>query len=219
MKKIKPYSILFSIIIGVFIQSNSIIAQVDSSTSGKEYFSLEEALKQAGKVKRLNLSNQQIQIPDTVWSKFTNLEYLSLKNDHLKKIPVGICNLKNLKVLDLSGNDFNVLPSSFSKLKNLQELYLNEDKFFRIEKSIPILRELPNLRTLHLENDNLMFLPKNLFTLNQIESLYLNNNQFKQFPTELRKFKKLKFVDLHSNKLKIPMTDIQMQNYGIKIRF
>lgn len=97
MKKIKPYSILFSIIIGVFIQSNSIIAQVDSSTSGKEYFSLEEALKQAGKVKRLNLSNQQIQIPDTVWSKFTNLEYLSLKNDHLKKIPVGICNLKILR--------------------------------------------------------------------------------------------------------------------------
>jgi Leucine-rich repeat (LRR) protein len=45
------------------------------------------------------------------WSKFINLEYLSLKNDHLKEIPSGITKNKTLKSIDLSGNDFAILPS------------------------------------------------------------------------------------------------------------
>ena len=138
-------------------QSNS-----DSLRVETEFNSLDEALKNPSKVYRLNLSNQKNTLSDSLWARFTNLEYLSLKNDHLKRIPAGIGLLKNLKVLDLSGNDFEILPLSFGKLKNLQELYLNDDKNFQFNKSIQILSKLPNLKSLHVDNDNLKKIPQNI---------------------------------------------------------
>jgi Leucine-rich repeat (LRR) protein len=60
----------------------------------------------------LNLSNQNIKLDGVDWSKFINLEYLSLKNDHLKEIQ-WYYKIKTLKSIDLSGNDFAILPSDF----------------------------------------------------------------------------------------------------------
>ena len=128
-------------------------------------------MKNPTKVYRLTLTNPPSQIPNSVWTKFTNLEYLSFKNDHLKKIPVGVGLLKNLKVLDLSGNDFKTLPSSFGKLRNLQELYLNDDRNFQLNKNIAILSKLRNLKSLHLENDNLRALPLNIKRLGHLEKI------------------------------------------------
>jgi len=144
---------------------------------------------------------------------------LSFKNDHLKEIPVEIGYLKNLKVLDLSGNDFKVLPSSFRNLTNLQELFLNDDKYFNLEKNIPILSTLPILKSLHIENDGLKSLPKNIYKISHLESLYLNNNQFKHLPNELLRFKSLQYVDFHDNRLKLPTQNLYNQNFGFKIGF
>lgn len=160
----KP-SVFFLLIFTLFV--NDVTAQIrDSTELNKEFSSLEKALKNPKKVYRLNLSEQKLELPDTVWSKFSNLQYLSLKNDHLEQIPLGITYLKNLKVLDLSGNDFQMLPSSFSNLTNLQELYLNDEKKFRFDKNISILSTLPNLKSLHIENDGLNSLPSNIVELN-----------------------------------------------------
>jgi len=199
----------------------SVIAQTstDSTLLNKEFLSIDEALKNPENVFRLNLSNQNIQFSDSIWSKFTNLQYLSLKNDHLKKIPEGIGNLKNLKVLDLSGNDFKVLPTTFIGLLNLQELYLNDEKYFQFDKNIPILSKLPNLKSLHLENDGLKKLPKNISQLKNLESLYINNNQFKQIPLEIKGLENLKFLDIHNNKFKLPNQFNQDSGFGPKIRF
>jgi Leucine-rich repeat (LRR) protein len=192
---------------------------LDSSQLNKEFFSLDEALKNPINVYRLDLSNQNIDFSDTMWSIFTNLQYLSLKNDHLKEIPSGSGYLKSLTVLDLSGNDFTVLPSTFVNLVNLKELYINDDKYFQFDKNIPILMNLPNLISLHVENDGLTSLPKDVFRLSHLESLYLNNNQFKNIPIELKELKTLKYLDLHDNKFKLPTLDIQDPKYNFKIGF
>ena len=124
-------SILFLLVLA--IQFNSVKAQskLDSAQTNKVFLNLEEALLNPENVYRLNLNNQKIPTSDTIWSKFSNLQYLSLRNDQLKQIPSGIGNLKNLKILDLSGNDFKTLPSTFRNLLNLQELYLNDGKYFQ----------------------------------------------------------------------------------------
>jgi len=213
------YSSLF-LLVFIFLSKNSEAqSNLDSIQVKKEYSSLEEALKNPKNVYRLDLSNQNLELSDSIWSSFTNLQYLSLKNDHLKQIPKGIGYLKNLQVLDLSGNDFKTLPSTFSNLTNLQELFLNDDKYFNFKKSIPILSALPNLKSLHIENDGLKSLPKSMYKLSRLESLYLNDNQFKRIPIELKGLKNLQFLDFHNNKFRIPAQDMQNKNYGFKIRF
>lgn len=191
----------------------------DTLNNVNEYISLEEALKNPEKVYRLNLSNQNVSIPKEVWSKFTNLEYLSLKNDHLKKLPIEIGLLKKLKTLDLSGNDFKMLPKSFSNLINLEELLLNDEKSFDLDKNIKTLKPLANLKVLHLENDSLSKLPKNFIELNQLESIYLNNNNFNAVPTEIKRLNHLKYLDLHNNKLKLEDRNTINEGFGIKIDF
>ncbi len=199
----------------------TITAQIESDSlqTFKEYNSIEEALENPEKVYRLNLSNQDITIPNETWLKFKNLEYLSLKNDHLKEIPKAIGLLENLKILDLSGNDFNVLPKTFSRLQNLQELFLNDETNFSLDQNINILKPLANLRILHLENDALVTLPKNFRQLNQLELLYLNNNNLGEIPFEIYGLKKLKYLDIHNNKLNLPSQYLQDPIIGLKIKF
>lgn len=192
---------------------------MDSVQLNKEYLSMEEALKEPSLVYRLNLSNQSIQFPDSVWSKFINLQYLSLKNDQIAQLPAAIGNITSLKVLDLSGNDFKLLPSSFINLVNLEELLLNDERFFNLEENIPLLSKLPRLKILHVENDGLETLPKNISSLIHLESLYLNNNRFRQVPLELNGMKNLRFVDFHDNKYMLPPPGTFIQDHGIKIRF
>jgi Leucine-rich repeat (LRR) protein len=187
----------------------------DSSVVTKEYDDLGEALKNPSKVYRLNLSNQNFtSLSDSIWIKFENLEYLSLKNDHLEEIPFGIGNLKNLKILDLSNNDFEVLPKSFSRLKNLREIYLNGEEKMDINQALRTIKKLPNLKILHLENDNLESIPQSLLRLTHLETLYLNNNNFKEIPIELRKLKNLNYLDFHGNKFRINNPDFQLQYQG-----
>lgn len=193
---------------------------MDSSMTIKEYSNLDEALKTPEKVYRLNLSNQQFKMPpDTIWSRFINLEYLSFKNDHLTTLPIGIGYLKKLKVLDLSGNDFKILPQSFSNLENLTELFLNDEKKMDIDKSLLVIENLPGLKILHLENDNLKKIPKNLLHFKNLQTLYLNNNKFKQLPIDLKLLKNLNYLDLHDNKFRLNNQGFKNQDFGIKIRF
>jgi Leucine-rich repeat (LRR) protein len=218
----KNLSLINGIILAFFIfPASKVNAQVAPDSS--LITSIDEALKNPEKVYRLDLSNQAIKMPsDSIWEKFTNLEYLSFKNDHLTNLPDGISKLKRLKILDLSGNDFKVLPQSLSMLENLQELYLNDEKKMDVTKSLFVIKDLPSLRILHLENDHLKSIPKNLVYFKNLDTLYLNNNRLKQAPIELKELRRLKYVDLHDNKYKLKnqsLQDLQNEAAGLKIRF
>lgn len=220
MKSIARINILIAVFFILSLHAMNGQTAADSSAKNKEYKSLEEALRNPTKVYRLDLSNQNFKmLSDTIWDKFENLEYLSLKNDHLKELPAGIGNLKNLRTLDLSGNDFKVLPTSFSRLKNLNEIYLNDEKEMDFNKSLVVIKGLPNLKVVHLENDDLKVIPESLLYLTQLETLYLNNNLFNKIPMELKELKKLKFIDLHDNKFKPNDPSLQNNGIGVKIRF
>lgn len=184
-----------------------------------EYTSIEEALKEPEKVVRLNLSNQSFTEFPKGLSKFKNLEYLSLRNDHLINLSPEIGNLKKLKVLDLGGNDFSVLPKGFVKLQNLEELYLDNDKNLDIRQDIEILSKLPKLKILHLDNDGIEKLPPNIKKLSHLESLTLRNNLLRVVPPQVKDLKSLKYLDLNNNHLPTNLHLNQPADYGLKIRF
>jgi len=174
-------------------------------------------LAEPEKVIRLNLSNQNDNWEMQDFAVFKNLEYLNLKNDHLKTIPKSISELSKLKSLDLSGNDFSELGVDFYKLSNLQELYLNNEKNINLPKTLRLLGKLPNLKSLHLENDNLKALPAEIYELQNLEFLYLNQNSFKEIPKGIQGLNHLQYLDLKNNKIESTMTPPENMNFGFKI--
>lgn len=199
------------------VSMQTLFAQnTDSLHYKKNYTNLDEAFLNPELVYRLDLSNQLLnngQIESL--SKFRNLSFLSLRNDHLKEIPKSIVSLKNLKSLDLSGNDFKFLPAGLKKLKNLEEIYLNDESNADINQEVRILSKLPNLRILHLENDSLKIIPKSITSLKNLEKLYLNGNSITELPDFISRNKKLLYIDMKSN----PLQWRGERPFGITINF
>ncbi len=203
----------------LFQLGESYAQNADGQLLKNEYTSIEDALKDPEKVVRLNLSNQSFTDFPKGLSKFKNLEYLSLRNDHLTSLSPEISNLKKLKVLDLGGNDFSVLPKGLAKLQNLEELYLDNDKNLDIWQDIEILSKLPKLKILHLDDDGIDKLPPNIGKLSHLESLTLRNNLLRVVPPQVKDLKKLKYLDLNNNHLPTNLHLNQPADYGLKIRF
>ena len=204
-------SILFSLIAFTSTAQNS-----DTAIYIKNFTNLEEALKNPNEVFRLDLSNQLLNNTQLeALTKFKNLRFLSLKNDHLKEVPKSISELTNLRVLDLSGNDFKFLPTEIKKLKKLEEIYLNNEPNADINQEVSLLSKLPNLKILHLENDGLGIIPKSINSLKNLEKLYLNDNNIVDFPDFLTKNKKLLYIDMKNN----PLQWKGERPFGITINF
>lgn len=190
-----------------------------SSQEKYEFKSIKEANVNPEKVLRLNLIDEKENIENIDWKKFKNLEYLSLKNLHLKGIPNGIGLLPKLKILDVSGNDFKFIPSNFTQLTMLEELFLNDEKNIDFSQNIDVISKIKSLKILHIENDGLKKLPPNFWKLNYLESVYLNNNQLKEFNIPKNKINNLKNIYLDNN-LFVP-SDMNRLNsqYGTLLRF
>jgi len=189
------------------------------SQNKSEFTSINEANKNPEKVLRLNLDHEKGSLAGIDWKKFRNLEYLSLKDLHLKKIPEGITALPQLKVLDISGNDFKVLPSGFTKLTKLEELFLNDEKNIDLSQNIDLLSKMKNLKVLHIENDKLKELPANFWKLNYLESIYLNDNQLKKFDFPKERMNNLKNIHLNNNFFMPSDIDRLSSQYGTLLRF
>jgi Leucine-rich repeat (LRR) protein len=192
--------------------------QVDSVQFKKTYYSLVEASKEPLKVYRLNLSNLPVDSFPVDLSKFRNLRYLCLNNDHIEFIPRSVGDLENLQTLELNGDDFKTLPAEMAKLKNLQEIYLNVNKKIDLTSSVKVLSGMPNLKVLHLESDGIKALPSNISSLTHLEKLYLGHNNLTEVPSEIKSMKSLQYLDLKDNN--IPTYKLEnYKTFGVKINF
>ena len=90
----------------VLLLTTSLWSQIKYDKN-REFNNLNDALKTPELIYRLNLSNQNLKLDGVDWSKFVNLEYLSLKNDHLTEIPSGITKIKT-DLQDMKNLNFGI---------------------------------------------------------------------------------------------------------------
>lgn len=94
----------------------------------------------------LNLNNNHISyLPPRLGCR--KLEYLFIKNNNLKKLPVSIGALRKLKVLVLADNELSELPKNMGMLAKLEVLDLSNNQLTKLPNSIG---KLSNLKAIKL---------------------------------------------------------------------
>ena len=81
-----------------------------------------------GRVRRLDLSGNQLsEVPPELGS-LSNLEWLWLQRNQLSEVPSELGSLSNLEWLDLSHNRLTEIPGELGNLSNLESLYLSSNE-------------------------------------------------------------------------------------------
>ena len=181
-----------------------ITSYVSSQTSNYKlkdsiFTNINDAIKTPQQVYKLRLVHQHINTDTLDLSIFTNLQQLTLSYDSLLNLPKGLEKLKNLTVLDISANNFTLLPEQIALIPNLEELYLNNEKHLDLAQSFRVINKITHLKRLHLDSIPNFKFPKHLKLNNNIEYLSMRYDGLDNIPSQLRKFKHLKELDLEGN--------------------
>ncbi|RSK37460.1 leucine-rich repeat domain-containing protein [Hymenobacter metallilatus] len=168
------------------------------------YNNLRLALKEAGKVKSLDLDSYAYRYRefngedsyDTLYARLGelyNLEELSLEASYLPALPPGFTKLKRLKKLNLSYNRLTQFPTDLYQLDSLEELNLERNWLDSIPPSI---RQMERLRVLNLSSNQLTQYPEAVNALANLRELHLGNANIRRLPLSTRQLQNLEVMDV-----------------------
>lgn len=169
--------------------------------------SLSKALDEPRFAKKLFLTNSGLNLFPLEILKLTNLEFLDLEKNEIKRLPneielltklqelylfenqiedlpMNFGNLKKLKILGLGSNQINSFPLELTYLEKLEALDLSDNEISILP---PEIGNLKNLKTLIIQNNNISSIPKEFFQLKKLEKIYLQNNPIDPKDKELLK--------------------------------
>jgi Leucine rich repeat len=141
-------------------------------------------------------------LPEQLFRKFPNLQYLSVNGVGLKKLH-QISNASNIKVILANNNQIpNLAAYSFSTTHQLETLSLRKNLIEEIE--LNAFKNLTNLKELYLADNKISLVHINtLNPLISLEILSFSGNQIESLDLEHFQFNlKLREVLLYDNKLK-----------------
>lgn len=138
----------------------------------------------------LNLSCCELfSLPKNIFIQFPNLKLLYLEGNKLDEIPEELfTNLKSLQWLDVRNNQIKFLPLTIKGHLNLETILIQRNK---LEK-LPIeLGTLLNLKNLQASHNPLLYPPKEILNLGSNEVLnFLREEWNKIYPNETIEIKK-----------------------------
>jgi Leucine-rich repeat (LRR) protein len=149
-------------------------------------------------------------IPDQVFKKFPNLEYLSVNTAGIKKIN-QLVNATDLKVILANNNQISSLDANtFEIATDLETLSLRKNQIEEIH--VNAFHLLGNLRELYLSDNRVLSLHINTFSpLISLEILAMSGNQLQTIDIELFATNlQLREILLYDNKI----TAIHPQTFG-----
>jgi Leucine-rich repeat (LRR) protein len=137
------------------------------------------------------------------------LRILSLRNNHLNTLPIGIVELQHLEILDIGDNELLELPASISNLSHLNTIYLDQQPFLSFDTTLGLLQKIPELSIVHLEGNHL--------TRATIDSLR-HDALFKIFIDEDHNATSLMYTPhINMNLPPMPKTTYTPENAGFKV--
>lgn len=109
---------------------------------GKEYSSIEKALKDKEEVVVLKLNGKNLsELPDEI-GELQKLTSINLYNNNLTELKASFFNLINCEEIVLTDNKLEYIPPNIEKLENLRMLSLGRNKLITLPKEIANLKKL-----------------------------------------------------------------------------
>lgn len=149
----------------------------------------------------ITITSSKIMLDDQAahYINVENCTYLDLSFNKIEQLPENFSKLKNLRYLSLRRNLLHCLPKTFEEFR-LTELDLSENKFKKLPKEIfsrsDKLEKL-NMNANYLESFEFVGLAEG----SPLQFLFLAQNRLKKFPLDIKKFNKIKFVNLDENEI------------------
>jgi Leucine-rich repeat (LRR) protein len=140
-----------------------------------EYKSINRAIKNAAKVKSIDVARQS-----------------------LTSLPEGLSGLKNIESINLLGNAFTTFPPVLAKLTSLDEISLSSNMLDNVGSEIG---NLHNLRILIMNFNRLKSLPKEIGNLTNLLYLEIGRNQLHTLPDEISNLTNLQELHIDGNPL------------------
>jgi hypothetical protein len=150
------------------------------------------------KLKKLNLSRNQIETISNDFEQLKELELLDLGSNKLTTLPLKLSDLTALKLLNLRKNKFKNIPIVVTEMTQLMHLDLSSNRLKTLPNEI---ENLTQLKVLDLSFNNFTILPDALINLAALEELNLRGNMINAIPDTLWQMKQLKKLNLRGNKL------------------
>ena len=110
-----------------------------------------------------------------------HIQILSIRNNHLDRLPLGVTKLNQLELLDIGENDFQLLPMELIQLSNLKTLYLDHESNLFFEQTFDLLHSFPKLEILHIDK-SIFDQAETKWKGKTPEQLLLNPNLFNASP-------------------------------------
>ncbi|KAJ3441009.1 mdis1-interacting receptor like kinase 2-like [Anaeramoeba flamelloides] len=152
---------------------------------------------------------------------FCFLSHLSITNNKMTELPLGIENNEKLIFIDLNFNSFEYFPTTICSLTNILSIYLDHNNIHSLPDCIGILEgtkiisldhnaittitesigNLINLSVFSLQHNQLTILPDEIGNLKSLKTLTLNNNLLNKLPPTIGDLTNLTNLDIYSNQL------------------
>uniref|UniRef100_A0A914XB08 PDZ domain-containing protein n=1 Tax=Plectus sambesii TaxID=2011161 RepID=A0A914XB08_9BILA len=159
---------------------------------------LSKSLFRLHKLRRLNLSDNDIyRLPPDI-SSLQSLVELNLSRNDISDIPENLKFCKMLMFLDLSSNPITRLPATITQLRSLTTLGLNDVSLTQLPQDIG---QLVNLKSLEVRENLIRTLPTSIAFLAQLQRLDLGQNELDELPPEMGRLTSLTELYVDANDL------------------
>ncbi|KAM9465955.1 leucine-rich repeat protein 1 isoform 2-T2 [Clarias gariepinus] len=132
-----------------------------------------------------------------------SLEQLQVSYCKLSRVDMRMLCLKSLRTLDLSNNHIKKLPDTIGDLRFLTELILNNNRLESFSEALCLSSLQKSLQRLDLSQNCIKLLPACFCKLCELVTLKMDDNELVRLPFHIGRLTKMRFLSAAHNKLTV----------------